>query len=67
MHRETERKVKKWIRQQYQSHGTDVAMFTDFTGTDYEREVADLGRAIFKYIPQEEKRQYTQTVKIDWR
>jgi len=66
IHREAERKSKCWLAEQYRSHGTAVPKFSDYDGTDYEKEVKDLAVNIFQYLPDDKKRGYVQTINLDW-
>lgn len=65
MHRNTEDKAKCWLRAQYEAHGTAIPNFTQFDGTAYEKEVAQLASNVFTYV--EDKKKYVQTYQIDWK
>lgn len=64
MHTTSERNVKDWLRSQADTHGTDVPKFEQFNGTDYEKVLKDLAVEVYTYV--EDKRKYSQTIKIAW-
>lgn len=64
MHQTSEENVKRWLGHQHNTHGTNVPMFDKFDGTNYEEVLKELAVEVYTFV--ENKREYSQTIKLSW-
>ena len=69
-HRNTEHKVKCWLKDQYRSHRTEVDKFSGFNGNEYETQVSKLGvnilTLVIKTNGENQAKAYCSTPNLDW-
>lgn len=67
VHQDAERKAKCWLAEKYTMHGSVHEGFSEFTGSEYEREIKDLAENIYQFIEDPQaKRRYLMTINLDF-